>query len=74
MRPNITITIPDPYVTIAEYCRRTGLSERAVEYMIADGRLPVRKKSKETKKGTVFINLAALTVEALSTSTVSLQA
>ncbi|WP_368924890.1 helix-turn-helix transcriptional regulator [Providencia sp. 1709051003] len=74
MRPNITIIIPDPYVTIKEYMRRTGLSENTVSNMIADGRLPVRKKNKETKKGTVFINLAALTVEALSTSNVSLQA
>lgn len=54
--------------------RRTGLSENTVSNMIADGRLPVRKKNKETKKGTVFINLAALTVEALSTSNVSLEA
>ncbi|EHZ6871901.1 helix-turn-helix transcriptional regulator [Providencia rettgeri] len=74
MRPNITITIPDPYITVSEYMKRTGLSENTVRNMIADGRLPVRGKNKELKQGTVFINLAALTVEALSTSNVSLQA
>ncbi|EMN5657731.1 helix-turn-helix domain-containing protein [Providencia rettgeri] len=74
MRPNITITIPDPYITVSEYMKRTGLSENTVRNMIADGRLPVRGKNKELKQGTVFINLAALTVEALSMSNVSLQA
>ncbi|QWQ16169.1 helix-turn-helix transcriptional regulator [Providencia rettgeri] len=74
MRPNITITIPDPYVTVSEYSKRTGLSESSVRNMIADGRLPVREKHKDLKQGTVFINLAAITVEALSKSNVSLSA
>ncbi len=74
MRPNITITIPDPYVTVSEYSKRTGLTERSVRNMIADGRLPVREKSKDLKQGTVFINLAAITVEALSKSNISFQA
>ncbi|MCW2257877.1 hypothetical protein M2263_003968 [Providencia alcalifaciens] len=74
MRPNITITIPDPYVTVSEYSKRTGLSKSSVRNMIADGRLPIRKKDKDLKQGTVFINLAAITVESLSECNVSLQA
>ncbi|PHM43734.1 helix-turn-helix transcriptional regulator [Xenorhabdus szentirmaii] len=74
MRPNITIIIPDPYITVSAYMKRTGLSETTVRNMITDGRLPVRGKSKELKQGTVFINLAALTVEALSASNISLNA
>lgn len=74
MRPNITITIPTPYITVAEYSSRTGLSESTVRNMIADGRLPVREKTKDLKGGTVFINLAAITIEALSKSNVSLSA
>nr|CBA75178.1 phage transcriptional regulator [Arsenophonus nasoniae] len=42
--------------------------------MIADGRLPVRKKHKDLKQGTVFINLAAITVESLSECNISLHA
>ncbi|HGD7268481.1 TPA: regulator, partial [Enterobacter kobei] len=26
MRPNITIVIPDPYIPLDAYCRRTGMS------------------------------------------------
>ena len=74
MRPNITITIPDPYITVSEYCKRTGLSKSSVRNMIADGRLPIRKKDKDLKQGTVFINLAAITVESLSECKISLQA
>ncbi|NBN73632.1 regulator [Proteus sp. G2615] len=74
MRPNITITIPEPYITIEEYVKRSGLSRNTVKNMIADGRLPVRAKSKDLKQSTVFINLAALTVEALSKANVSLEA
>ena len=74
MRPNITITIPDPYVTVSEYCKRTGLSESSVRNMIADGRLPVREKHKNLKQGTVFINLSSMTLAALLKSNISLQA
>lgn len=30
MRPNITIIIPEPYLPLDEYCRRTGTSTAAV--------------------------------------------
>ncbi|HHR6403392.1 hypothetical protein AB7200_19085 [Providencia alcalifaciens] len=50
------------------------MAKSTVNDMIADGRLPVRKKHKGMKKGTVFINLAKLTVEALSDCDISLNA
>lgn len=74
MRPNITISIPEPYVTVKEYCKRTNLSENAVREMIKDGRLPVRKKQLQMKQGTVFINMLALYLEAAEGSNVSLKA
>ncbi|MDQ9613159.1 regulator, partial [Serratia marcescens] len=27
MRPNITIVIPEPYLPLDEYCRRTGTNK-----------------------------------------------
>ncbi|HEQ1858107.1 TPA: regulator [Providencia alcalifaciens] len=74
MRPNITITIPEPFITIDAYCERFNMSRTTVTDMIADGRLPVRRKDKNSKKGRVFINMAKLTVEALSDCDISLNA
>lgn len=74
MRPNITITIPEPYITIEAYCERFNMARTTVTDMIADGRLPVRKKHKDMKKSRVLINLAKLTVEALSDCDISLNA
>ncbi|MBD9643630.1 regulator [Pantoea sp. PNT02] len=73
MRPNITITIPTPYLPLEEYCRLTGMKEGTVREMIRDGRMPIRGKGDKPRAG-VFINVAALTVEALSESKISLQA
>ncbi|QTF10051.1 regulator [Brenneria izadpanahii] len=64
MRPNITITIPEPYLPLAEYCRRTATDKSTARLMIKDGRLPIKSKSDE--KGLVEINMAALTVQALA--------
>lgn len=74
MRPNITIIIPEPYLTIEAYCERFGMAKSTVTDMIKDGRLPVRKKHKDMKSGRVFINMAKLTVEALSDCDISLNA
>ncbi|HHR6050991.1 TPA: regulator [Providencia alcalifaciens] len=74
MRPMISINIPEPYITIEAYCKRFNMAKSTVNDMIADGRLPVRKKHKGMKRGTVFINLAKLTVEALSDCDISLNA
>lgn len=73
MRPNITINIPEPYLTVKEYARRTKLHENTVREMIKDGRLPIRKKQPSGKQCTVFINMLALYVEASGACNVSLQ-
>ncbi|NGH08779.1 MULTISPECIES: regulator [Serratia] len=70
MRPNITISIPEPFLPLAEYRRRTGLSKSTAEQMIRDGRLPVRKK--DTSRGLVEVNMADLTVQALSACRIAL--
>lgn len=44
MRPNITITIPTPYLPIDEYCRITGAPMGTARDMVRDGRLPIRGK------------------------------
>jgi hypothetical protein len=44
MRPNITITIPTPYLPLKEYCRLTNTAESTARDMIRDGRLPIRGK------------------------------
>lgn len=38
MRPNITITIPTPYLPIDEYCRITGTPMGTARDMVRDGR------------------------------------
>lgn len=72
MRPNITISIPEPYLAIAEYCRRTGTSPSVAKKMTEDGRLPI--KAKEIKPGrtkstaAVEINMVDLYLRAISES------
>lgn len=65
MRPNITITIPTPYLPIDEYCRITGTPMGTTRDMVRDGRLPIRGKGGKPR-ARVEINIAALTVQALS--------
>lgn len=71
MRPNITITIPTPYLPLKEYCRLTCTPEGTARDMIRDGRLPIRGKGDAPKNG-VLVNMAALTIEALSECNISL--
>lgn len=73
MRPNITISIPEPYLTLEVFMERFNLPKQTVRDMIKDGRLPVRKKSASMKKGTVFINMLALYVEASEGCNISFQ-
>lgn len=74
MRPNITITVPEPFLPVDEFCRRHGMADKTVRDMIKDGRLPVRAKSLNMKSGKVFINMLALTVEAAASCNISLEA
>lgn len=71
MRPNITITIPTPYLPLAEYCRLTGTPVGTARDMIRDGRLPIKPKG-DSPKAMVEVNMAALTVRALSECNISL--
>ncbi|WP_434997881.1 regulator [Pectobacterium brasiliense] len=73
MRPNITITIPTPYLPLDEYCRITGTPIGTARDMVRDGRLPIKPKGNKPR-ALVEVNMAALTVRALSESNISLNA
>ncbi|WP_063654080.1 hypothetical protein [Candidatus Arsenophonus triatominarum] len=62
MRPKITIVIPEPYLPLDEYCRRTGMDKGTARRLIEYGKLPIKPKG----NGLVEINMAALTIQALS--------
>jgi len=73
MRPNITIVIPEPYLPLEEYLRGTGTNKETARNLIEYGKLLINKKGKK-KNYLVEVNIAALTVMALSECDVSLQA
>lgn len=73
MRPNITITIPIPYMPLEEYCRVTGMTIGCARDMVRDGRLPIKPKA-DKSRGLVEVNMAALTVRALSECNIALNA
>ncbi|HAW4182621.1 TPA: regulator [Escherichia coli] len=69
MRPNISITLTTPHVTIERYSELTGLSIDTIDTindMLADGRLIRHRLRKDKKREKVMINIAAMTVDALS--------
>ncbi|HCP4791363.1 TPA: regulator [Escherichia coli] len=66
MRPNISITLTTPHVTIERYSELTGLSTDTINDMLADGRLIRHRLRKDKKREKVMINIAAMTVDALS--------
>ena len=66
MRPNISITLTTPHVTIERYSELTGLSIDIINDMLADGRLIRHRLRKDKKREKVMINIAAMTVDALS--------
>ncbi|EFC0403289.1 regulator [Escherichia coli] len=66
MRPNISITLTTPHVTIERYSELTGLSIDTINDMLADGRLIRHRLRKDKKREKVMINMAAMTVDALS--------
>ena len=66
MRPNISITRTTPHVTIERYSELTGLSIDTINDMLADGRLIRHRLRKDKKREKVMINIAAMTVDALS--------
>ena len=66
MRPNISITLTTPHVTIERYSELTGLSIDTINDMLADVRLIRHRLRKDKKREKVMINIAAMTVDALS--------
>ncbi|PLR23186.1 regulator [Pantoea endophytica] len=73
MRPSITIVIPEPYLPLDEYCRRTGTKYETAKNLIEYGKLPIKPKGTQ-KKALIEINMAALTIQALSECDISLNA
>ena len=66
MTPNISITLNTRNVTIERYSELTGLLVDTINDMLADGRLPRHRLRKDKKCEKVMINIATLTVDALS--------
>jgi len=71
MRPNINLVISEPYITVEEFCRRTGYKEGTVRQMYRENRLPIRKK--EGVNGLIEINMVALTIEAAAGCEITMQ-
>lgn len=72
MRPNISITLITPHVTIERYSELTGLSIDTINDMLADGRSLRHRLRKDKKREKVMINIAAMTVDALSDCNVTI--
>ncbi|WP_023620251.1 hypothetical protein [Enterobacter cloacae] len=72
MRHNISITLITPHVTIERYSELTGLSIDTINDMLADGRLLRHRLRKDKKREKVMINIAAMTVDALSDCNVTI--
>ncbi|HGW6103664.1 TPA: regulator [Citrobacter werkmanii] len=72
MRPNISITLITPHVTIERYSELTGLSIDTINDMLADGRLLRHRLRKDKKREKVMINIAAMTVDVLSDCNVTI--
>ncbi|SYX29239.1 Uncharacterised protein [Citrobacter freundii] len=66
MNRHISISIATPHVTIERYSELTGLSVETINDMLADGRLVRHRLRKDKKREKVMINIAAMTVDALS--------
>ncbi|HEM8020345.1 regulator [Enterobacter ludwigii] len=72
MRPNISITLITPHVTIERYSELTGSSIDTINDMLGDGRLLRHRLRKDKKREKVMINIAAMTVDALSDCNVTI--
>lgn len=66
MTPNISISLAVPSISIEKYSELTGLSIDTINDMLADGRLIRHRLRKDKKREKVMINIAAMTVDALS--------
>lgn len=66
MTINITISLPVPSISKEKYMELTGLSEDTVDGMLRDGRLPRHRMRKDLGREKIMINVAAMTIDALS--------
>ncbi len=57
------ITIDTPYVTVQEFARRSGMSDRSIRREIEQGNYIIRPKV-EGSKSVVLINMVHMAVEA----------
>lgn len=57
------ITIDTPYVTVQEFARRSGMSDRSIRREIEQGNYVIRPKV-EGSKSVVLINMVHMAVEA----------
>ncbi|VAF95341.1 regulator [Enterobacter hormaechei] len=62
MRPSINLVISEPFITLDEFCRRTGYKPSYARQMIRENRLPIRKKA--GVNSLIEVNMFALTMEA----------
>ncbi|EGZ3994095.1 regulator [Salmonella enterica subsp. enterica serovar Wichita] len=72
MKPNISISLAVPSISIEKYSELTGLSIDTINDMLADGRLIRHRLRKDKKREKVMINIAAMTIDALSGCNVSI--
>lgn len=72
MRPNLNLVISEPFISLDEYCRRTGICKRTARQMCKENRLPIRKKG--GVNSLVEVNMLALIVEAASDYHISMSA
>ncbi len=72
MRPSINLVVSEPFITLDEFCRRTGYKVSYARQMIRENRLPIRKKA--GVNSLIEINMFALTMEAAQGCEVSMQA
>jgi predicted DNA-binding transcriptional regulator AlpA len=72
MRPSINLVVSEPFITLDEFCRRTGYKPSYARQMIRENRLPIRKKA--GVNSLIEINMFALTMEAAQGCGVTMQA
>ncbi len=72
MRPSINLVVSEPFITLDEFCRRTGYKLSYARQMIREGRLPIRKK--EGLNSLIEVNMFALTMEAAQGCEIAMQA
>lgn len=68
MQNNISISLVTPHMTRERYSEVTGIDKSTIDLMLGDGRLSAyrHRLKKDGGRELVLINIAALTVDALS--------